>query len=198
VGNSSQNDHWSFRITGEIFNNLAIILKLFWPDKNRLVVFLNIFLRKNTHFPIANLEGNCSENGKIPFASATEVNCEPHSWTQCDLSANSHMGGSHQAWSSIKMPDLLMQKWHWSQHAQLLLLSRFLSWIRAIYRTSFSAKRSIATSFGGKLSWNSKSLTTSWRKNAAWSATWWLWHMLGINCHLSSSPQKIQILHIFQ
>ena len=45
------------------------------------------------------------QEGKIAFAGATDVNYEPPAATQLVLSANSLVGCSYEACSSIKVPD---------------------------------------------------------------------------------------------
>jgi len=55
-------------------------------------------------------QGDSYQNGKIPFASATEVNYEPPASTQLVLSVNYLMERSYEDFSSIKMSDLFMHK----------------------------------------------------------------------------------------
>ena len=50
-------------------------------------------------------------NAEFLFAGTTEVNYELPATTQLVLSASSFMGGSREACSSIKRPDMLMLKW---------------------------------------------------------------------------------------
>ena len=73
-----------------------------------------IFLRKQTYFPSKNVEdtqGSSSQNRKFFLQVKHEQSRLTMSHAlQLVLSANFLMGRSYEAWSSMKMPDLFMQK----------------------------------------------------------------------------------------
>jgi len=77
--------------------------------------------------PAGSPQGDSSQNVKIPFIGATEVNHEPSASTPHVL-GNSPMRRSYEACSSIKMPDLFMLKWHW--RPPVVQLDRFLTPLR--------------------------------------------------------------------
>jgi len=59
---------------------------------------------------VGSSQATSSQNGEIPFTGATEVNYKAPASTELALSAKSLMWRSYESCSSIKLPDLFMQK----------------------------------------------------------------------------------------
>ena len=55
-------------------------------------------------------QATSSQNGAIRFTGATDVNYKAPASTELVLSAKSLMGRRYESCSSIKLPDLFMQK----------------------------------------------------------------------------------------
>jgi len=124
IGNNCQNAHWRFRSAGTFFKTQQLFSRSSDRKKQTCCISKYVYFFKYKHISFQTIwEAHKVAPTKManfllqaqPRLTMSRVH--RHSLSYQGIPS----GQGYEACSSIKMPDLLMQKWHWRLHAQLLL-----------------------------------------------------------------------------